>query len=49
MTDEIEPMMVQLDYVEWRLALLEAFIHNKNLTQEAQQFIQQVETDGEEQ
>lgn len=49
MTDDIEPLMVQLDYVEWRLALLEAFIHNKNLTQAAQQFIQQVETNDKEQ
>lgn len=45
MTHDMEPLMVQLDYLEWRLALLEAFIHNKGLIKEAQSFIQQVEKD----
>ena len=41
--DEIGPLLLQLDYLEWRLALLEAFIKNKNLNQEAQTFINKVE------
>lgn len=40
---ELGPLLLQLDYLEWRLALLEAFIKNRSLTNEAQAFIQQVE------
>ena len=40
---ELGPLLLQLDYLEWRLALLEAFIKNKNLNQEAQTFINEVE------
>ena len=41
--DDMGPLLLQLDYLEWRLALLEAFIKNRSLTNEAQAFIQQVE------
>jgi hypothetical protein len=42
-SDDMGPLLLQLDYLEWRLALLEAFIKNKNLNQEAQTFINEVE------